>query len=208
MKRIRIPASARRLALAAALVAFGCLGKPATQYFTLGAADPAGTSSLAARPELGLVVGPIEFPRYLERREIVTRDGAHRLVLSNANRWGGSLRDEVPRVLSDDLGRLLGTERVVVFPTEPPFRLDYRVLLDVGEFEGVLGDAVTLRARWSVVSGVDGRALAVEEAHVVEATASPSFEDLVAAQRAALRRLGETIAARLVALPVPAAGAR
>jgi uncharacterized lipoprotein YmbA len=114
----------------------------------------------------------------------------------------------VPRVLSDDLGRLLGTERIVVFPNEPAFRLDYRVLLDVGEFEGVLGESVTLRARWTIVSGADRRALAVEEAHIVEATASPSFEDLVAAQRAALRRLGETIAARLVALPVPAAGAR
>lgn len=196
-----------RLALLVALVAGACARTP-TQYFTLGAVEPPPDAPLAARPDLGLAVGPIEFPRYLDRPEIVTRDGAHRLVLSNANRWAGSLRNDVLRVVADDLARLLGTARVAVFPGEPRFRLDYRVLLDLRELEGVPGGAVTLRARWTVVSGADGKALAVEEAHVVEPTASASFEDLVAAQRAALAVVSRAIAGELAALPVPAVGAR
>jgi uncharacterized lipoprotein YmbA len=187
----------------------GCVGRGApTQYFTLGAIAAGTAAPAAARPELGLAVGPIEFPRYLDRPEIVTRDGAHRLVLSNANRWGGSLRSDVLRVLADDLGRLLGTSRVAVFPNEPRFRLDYRVLLDLREFEGVPGESVTLRAGWTVVSGADGKALAVEQAHVVQPVASVSFEDLVAAQRAALGTLSQAIADRLAVLPVPAAGGK
>ena len=192
-----------------ALVAGGCLGRsPTTQFFTLGSIDAAGTPSVATRPELGLAVGPIEFPRYLDRPEIVTRDGAHGLALSNANRWAGSLRTDVLRVVADDLGQLLTTPRVVVFPNEPTFRLDYRVLLDFREFEGVPGDSVVLRARWTVVSASDGKALAVEEAHVVEPTLSASFGDLVAAQRAALGTMSRAIAARLATLPVPAGGGR
>lgn len=192
-----------------ALVAAGCLGGgPKTQFYTLGAIAPEETGPVATRPELGLAVGPIEFPRYLERPEIVTRDGAHGLALSNANRWAGSLRTDVLRVVADDLGQLLGTPRVVVFPNEPTFRLDYRVLLDIREFEGVPGESVALRARWTIVSPGDGKALAVEEFHVAEPTASASFEDLVAAQRAALGRMTRAVAARLATSPAPTAGAR
>ena len=192
-----------------ALIAGGCLGgSPTTQYFTLGAVDSADTPPVAMRPELGLAVGPIEFPRYLDRPEIVTRDGAHGLALSNANRWAGSLRTDVLRVVADDLGRLLDTPRVVVSPNEPTFRLDYRVLLDLREFEGTPGDSVVLRARWTIVSASDGKAFAVEEAHVVQPTTSASFEDLVAAQRAALGTMTRSIAAILAPLPAPAGGAR
>jgi uncharacterized lipoprotein YmbA len=192
-----------------ALLAAGCLGRsPTMQFFTLGVVASGETPAVATRPDLGVAVGPIEFPRYLDRPEIVTRDGAHRLALSNANRWAGSLRTDVSRVVADDLGQLLGTPRVVAFPNEPTFRLDYRVLLDFQEFEGGPGGSVTLRARWTVVSAVDEKALAVEEVRLVEPTASASVEDLVAAQRAALGTMNRAIAARLAMLPVPAAGAR
>lgn len=196
------------IALVAVLVAAGCFGGAKTQFFTLGAFGADEGAPLAARPELGLAVGPLEFPRYLDRPEIVTRDGAHQLALSNAHRWAGSLRNDVLRVVADDLARLLGTSRVAVFPAEPSFPLDYRVLLDLRELEGVPGDAVTLRLRWTLVSGADGRALAVEEQHVVEPTASASYPDLVAAQRRALGQASRAIAAGLAPLPAPAAGAR
>lgn len=192
-----------------AMIVVGCLGGgPVTQFYTLGAVESDELLPVARRPELGLAVGPLEFPRYLDRPEIVTRDGTHRLALSNANRWAGSLRTDVLRVVADDLGQLLATPRVVAFPNEPTFRLDYRVLLDFREFEGVPGDSVVLRARWTVVSASDGKALAVEEAHVVEPTLSASFGDLVAAQRAALGTMTSAIAARLATLPVPAGGGR
>lgn len=191
------------------LIVVGCLGgSPKTQFYTLGAVEAGETLPMARRPELGLAVGPIEFPRYLDRPEIVTRDGAHGLALSNANRWAGSLRTDVLRVVADDLGRLLGTSRIVAFPNEPTFRLDYRVLLDIREFEGVPGESAVLRARWTVVSAGDGQALAVEEEHVVQPTASASVEDLVAAQRAALGSMTRAIAAMLATLPDSATGAK
>jgi hypothetical protein len=190
----------------AAALAAGCLGGSVPpEYFTLSpAAGSAGGSggALAARPGLGLVVGPIEFPRYLDRPEIVTRDGSHRLVLWNERRWGGSLRTDILRVMGDDLGALLGTTRIAVFPVEPRFPIDYRVLLDVLEFEGELGGSVTLRARWTV-AGPDGRALAIGEARFEEPAASPSWQDLVAAHSAALGRLTRQIAERIAALSAP-----
>jgi uncharacterized lipoprotein YmbA len=186
-------------ALACAALAAGCARGPGPQYYHLAGA--AAEAPLAARPELGVAVGPNEFPRYLDRPEIVTRDGAQRLVLAGEHRWAGSLRDDVSRVLADELGRRLGTSRVALYPTEPRFRVDYRVLVDVLAFEGVLGEAVTLRARWVVASGADGKALVVEESRIEEPTASAEYADLVAAHAAALTRLAGEIAGAVATLP-------
>jgi uncharacterized lipoprotein YmbA len=203
--------SGRLLAAAALLLplAAGCLGDGTKmQYFTLGSIEPRAATPLVTRPTLGIAIGPIEFPRYLDRPEIVTRDGAHRLVLSNANRWAGSFRSDVLRVLADDIGTLLGTSRIAVFPSEAPFSLDYRVLIDLREFEGVLGESVTLRARWMVVSASDATSFFVEDSTFVQTTDSASFEDFVAAQRRALGMLSHTVAVQLASLPAPAAGVK
>ena len=183
-----------------ALFAMGCLGgSPAPEFYRLDA-GAVGGAPLASLPELGIAVGPIEFPRYLDRSEIVTRDGAHRLVLGSGHRWSGSLRSDVQRVLADDLAALLGTSRVAVYPVEPRFPVAWRVLLDVRSFEGVPGQSVVLRARWMVASGADGRAVAVEESVVEQAVASDSWEDYVAAHNTALGAVTREIAERIATL--------
>jgi uncharacterized lipoprotein YmbA len=155
--------------------------------------------AVAARPDLGLGVGPLQFPRYLDRPEIVTRDGEHQLLLGEWHRWGGSLRSDILRVVADDLGVLLGTDRIAVYPAEPRFPLDYRVLLDVREFEGTRGGSVRLRANWTVVAR-DGKAVAVEATQIEQPVASPSWQDLVAAHSAALGTMTRQIATRVAAL--------
>lgn len=176
-----------------------CFGRgPRPEFFTLS--PTAAAPVPAVRPGLGLAIGPLEFPRYLDRPEIVTRDGAHRLVFTNAHRWGGSLRSDVLRVLADDLGTLLGTSHVAVYPTEPPFPVDYRVLLDLREFEAVEGGSVRLRMHWVVASGADGKAQVVQASHVEQPIASPSWGDLVAAHSVALGAVSREIAEKLAAL--------
>jgi uncharacterized lipoprotein YmbA len=201
MKRLRLRLRLLLVLFGAALAA-GCLGRGiAPEFFTLSpAAGSTAGPPLRARPDLGLAVGPLDLPRYLDRPEIVTRDGAHRLVLWDEHRWGGSLRGDILRVVSQDLGKLLGTERIAVYPAAPRFPLDYRVLLEILEFEGVPGKAVTLRARWTVAAGADGIAAAVGESRIEQPVASPSWEDLVAAQDAALGQLTRQIAERIAAL--------
>ena len=194
----------RALAIAAlfAVVTAGCSGGSAPQFYTLTpAAGTAAGPAIAALPDLGLVVGPLEFPRYLDRPELVTRDGAHQLVVADAHRWGGSMTSDVLRSVADDLGRLLGTARVVAYPSDARFAANYRVLLDVHEFEGVLGAKVTLRVRWTIAAVKDGRAVVVEESVFEQPTASASYEDLVAAESAALGAMTREIAERIAGLP-------
>ncbi|HEY8156066.1 MAG TPA: PqiC family protein [Myxococcota bacterium] len=200
--------TARRAGLAAlvlAALAVGCFGAtPQPDFYTLSAASGAASGpALASRPELGLAVGPIDFPRYLDRAEIVRRDGSHQLILADDHRWGGSLRSDILRVVADDLGRLLGTARVAIYPAEPRFPAAFRVLLDIREFEGIAGGTVVLRVRWTIAGAGDGRALAVEESRIEQPVVSTSIEDLVSAESAALGTLNRQIAERIAALPTP-----
>jgi hypothetical protein len=191
----------RWLALAALAFGTGCLGGPKPQplFFTLSAASPPEGAPLASRPELGLVLGQVELPRYLDRPELVTRTGAHRLELWGGVRWGGSLQSDVQRVLADDLSRLLGTDRIAVYPDEARFPVTARIAITLLEFGGARGEPAALRARY-VIAGADGGALAVGEARLAQPPASPSWDDHVAAQRAALDALAREIAQRVAVL--------
>ena len=196
----------RRLAVAGALagagLALGCLGGPKTQpeFFTLSPAAGATATPVATRPELGVGLGQIELPRYLDRDELVTRSGPHELEVWGGVRWGGSLRTDIQRVVADDLGRLLGTARIAVYPVEARFPVRYRVLLDLLEFGGPRSGPVTLRARWTI-AGSEGSALAVGESVVQQPPASASWEDYVAAHSAALGAVTRELAEHIASLP-------
>lgn len=183
-------------------IAAGCLGGPTPepQYYTLSPATGTDTTPLAARPELGLVLGQVEIPRYLDRSELVTRSGAHGLRVWNLQRWGGSLRTDVQRVVANDLGRLLGTARIAVYPAEARFPVSYRVLLELLEFGSAPGHPVVLRARWTI-AGADGLALAVGQTSLEQPPATASWEDYVAAHSAALGVVTREIAERIASLP-------
>jgi uncharacterized lipoprotein YmbA len=88
---------------------------------------------------------------------------------------------------------------VAAYPLEPRFPVSYRVLVDVRAFEGAPGEAVTLSSRWSV-AGADGRALAVEESHIEQPVASPSWDAYAAAHSEALGALTRRIAERIASL--------
>ena len=192
----------RAFGLTCALLATGCFGGGAPHFFTLSSSSTA--TPVAANPELGIAVGPVDIPRYLDRPEIVSRDGANRLTVADDHRWAGSLRNDIQRVVADELGRLLGTARVAVYPEQPRFTASYRVLLDVREFEAVSDTTVRLRIRWTIAAVPDGHALAVEESVVDQPLASSGYDAIVAAESSGLVALTQNIAARVASLSAEA----
>jgi len=188
------------LAALLCVLATGCFGssKPVEFYTLRPSADAAGSPPTQRR--LGIAVGPLQLPKYLDRPEIVTRDGEHGLSIQEDHRWAGSLRGDLLRVIADDLSRLLDTTYVAVYPVEPRFAADYRILFDVHEFEGTPGQSVRLRVFWSVLKGTGSEALAVELSDIEQPVASAEWTDFVAAHNAALATMSRQIAARIQAL--------
>ncbi|WP_242475374.1 PqiC family protein [Thiohalocapsa halophila] len=152
------------LAFTAMLLLAGCATTPPSSFYTLtplpqaaGRAGDLGAGSIA----VGL--GPVTFPQFLDRPQIVTRDGANRLVVDEFHRWGGTVQDDFLRVWGENLAYLLGGSRVALFPSESRMPLDYRVLAQVLAFEGAADGNAVLRVRWSVTDDRQRRTFAARE---------------------------------------------
>ncbi len=188
--------------LACALLLTACGHSPNVQFYSL---KPTNSGSSAAALYLALSIGPAQFPRTLDRNQIVTRASGSRVNVNQFKMWSAPLQHEFLRVLGDNIGSDLQSDRIAVYPATPAFQVDYRILLDVVQFDGVPGDSVTLRVRW-VVAPPMGEAVAVGTFEKVQPTAGDdSYNALVAAHSAAIGELARTLTAKLRELGKPPA---
>jgi uncharacterized lipoprotein YmbA len=182
----------------------GCATTPPASFFVLtplAEAERRGATLAEGRVTVG--VGPVSFPDFLDRPQLVTRAGSNRLDLDELNRWGGSLQDGFLRTLGENLAHLLGTAQILVYPAEVRFPIDYRVIATVLRFEGAKGGEAVLKIRWAVIDPYSERPLAVRESAYRNRVAAPGEEGLVAALSACLGDFSRDVATTLRQLPKP-----
>jgi len=182
------------------LLLAGCATTPDTQFYSLssGSAGPGGQS--ASTGELSLRIGPFEFPSYLQRPNIVTRSADNLIEVAEFHRWAGSLEDEFHQALGSNLGVLLKTRRISVFPSEMRFEPAYYLTGEVVRFDGRLGGSLTLDVRWTINRTPAEDALVVAHTVLSEPVEGAGYADLVAAYDRILLDLGKAVQARLEAL--------
>lgn len=161
----------------------------------------AGTPSLerieAPDQDISVGLGPITFPDYLDRPQIVTRTQQNRVLVAEFDRWAGPLSGNVSRVLAEDLTLLLNTDNVVQYPWPASFEVTYQVMIDCYRFDGVLGDKALLEVQWSVVGKKGRKVLLLKRSAFAEPIGGASYEALVAAQSRALGNLSREMALAL-----------
>jgi uncharacterized protein len=142
-----------------------------------------GVPAPAAGPanNLSIGVGPVSFPGYLKRPEMVTRTDSDRIELSEESRWAGPLDSNFQSVLAQDLSRMLGTQRIVLFPWFGNPKIDYQIEVQVYRFDTGPGNNSQLVARWTVRDGDSGA-----ELFATESTASNPVSGGDAGRAAAL----------------------
>jgi hypothetical protein len=180
-----------------ALLFIGCRSTPPpTAFYTLTAVTKAETAGQSSAPlrDLGIGIGPVQIPEYLDRPQVVTRTAPDKVTLSEFNRWGGSLRHDFPRVLAENVAALLGTERVLAYPWGDRLDPVYRVALHVQQFDGALGGGAVLRVTWIVTGREEKTPLAVRKSDIQETVSGNDYDALVAAQSRAVAALSREIA--------------
>jgi len=193
------------------LMVFGaaCRGiTPPVEFYTLNAAieTPATSQVAAADQDLAIGVGPMGIPKTIDRPQIVTRSSPNRLSVDEFHRWAGSLREDFLRVLSVNLSILLKTNRVATHPWEDYFKPTYRVILDVHQFDGSLGEQITLNVTWTI-TGRDGRnALLVRKSMIAQPVSSKDYEAFVAAKSRIIASFSREIATEINMLHSKAGG--
>jgi uncharacterized lipoprotein YmbA len=134
---------------------------------------------------LGIGLGPLRLPDYLDRPQIVRRVDDNRLAFSELERWAEPLNRNITRVLSQNLSALLDTDRIVEFPSFTSVRMDYELPMEILRFEMGPTGQVHLVVRWAVKeTGRD------EVTHAAESRFTQTVEgDRTQAMVAALSKL-------------------
>jgi hypothetical protein len=131
-----------------------------------------------------LGVGPITWPGYLERSQVVTRVGPGEVRLSEVDRWAEYFPEMATRLLADDLGSALGAERVVVYPWQRTLSPAPVIEVRFAQLERDATGAAQLEAEWRV-RGRNG-----ERSGHSRITEPASGNDTAAAADALSRALG------------------
>jgi len=179
-------------------VGTGCFGPRAdeTQFFILTSVEePRGAASAPAEVTVGL--GPITFPAYLNRPQVVTRLGPNQVDVSNHDRWAEALDGNFARSLAENLTTLASADDIVHYPWYSTTELDYVVQVDVIRFESDSLGAAELLCRWALFDGTGTTRLAGRDAQFTSQSAAPSTASSVAALSGALADLSREIAVAL-----------
>lgn len=199
MISMRVPRPFLIASLALALAA--CTGQP-SNFFVLSAdtsTQPVQGSQTTQRNGVSVGIGPITLPEYLDRTEIVTREGPTSLQINNTNRWGGSLTDNFQVVLGEALSQQLGTDRIHYFPWTTSDTLRYQVTVQVNTFEARSDGLVVLNARWTVLNPSTDSVIRMGRSVLTEqlpqtADGSPDFSAISTAMSKVVTDLGTEIA--------------
>jgi uncharacterized lipoprotein YmbA len=138
-------------------------------------------------------LGPIQFPSYLDRQQIMTRAGPNRLEASGYDRWAEPLAENFAPVLSENLFALLRTVRVNIYPWPQTIKLDYEVRIEILQFESNQDREALLAARWVVIDSRNRKSFRAGESRLVQPPESISTEASVAALSHVLGQLSHEI---------------
>jgi uncharacterized lipoprotein YmbA len=157
------------------------------------AQDAAGTNALV------LGIGPIKFPGYLDRQQLVTRISQNRFAVAENDRWAEPLEENFSRVLSQNLSILLQTDRIVAYPWQRSQQPTYQVQVEVLRFEPNAEQVVELWARWIILDDAR-KTVGLKESYLTQPARDRSTEASVAAMSEAVSDLSKEIAAAIRAL--------
>lgn len=170
------------------LLMSGCGGRsPSVAYYSLASIEQMnqGAEPLS-KHDVSLGIGPISVPNYLKRPQITTRVGENRYQFNEFNRWAGIIEQDIVRVLGNNLGFLLGTEKIAFFPWQQHFKPDYRFTVDIIQFEGDLAGEAVLSARWTISDASGENILASGKNTYWQGVKNQDFDALVDAESQAL----------------------
>jgi uncharacterized lipoprotein YmbA len=182
------------VALVASLLGLGaCASTPSRFYLlnTLPASETIPVMAAERGPVIG--VGPITFPKYLDRPQLVTRASRNQLTLGEFDRWAEPLQENFSSVLAENLALLIPTDQILRHPWPGSATLDYQVRVEVLHFDGWLGGESSLIARWSILDRAE-RELLSRKFHLNTPTGGRDYEAMVVAMNQMLETLSRDIA--------------
>ena len=174
----------------------GCGASPPIQYYMLNSGVVTGKERPHLAPNLSVGLGPITLPEIIDRPQLVVRTNTNRVVVADTHRWAGLLKNEIPRVITENLSRILGSTNIRYYPQHGSDTAETRIHVNIQRFESVLGKTATIDAIWTIQrAGSTGRQ--IDSVHVQESVPDESYDAVVAAYGRAVFAVSQAIASTL-----------
>lgn len=97
----------------------------------------------------------VDFPDYLDRPQIVTRNGNNAIKFTDSERWAEPVQDNLMRIIRENLALTIPAINISVSPWESPSDNATKVKLVVNSFLGKLDGHTTIDIRWVIDNGLD-----------------------------------------------------
>ena len=180
----------------------GCGSSPSVQFYTLSAEVQSGAEHASTDRPLRIAIGPVTLPDVVDRLQVVVRSGANQVSLNEEHRWAESLKTSTPRVIGENLRRLLVTGEVWAYPQAPPGPVDYRVQVGIQKFESIPGESAAIDALWTVRRvSQEQTDVRTGRSSVQQPVAGQDYQAIAAAHSRALAAISREIAEAIRAFP-------
>ncbi len=179
----------------------GCAGtSPRSKYYLLSALpdQETGQTTTAASDGLSIGIGPVSFPDYLDRQQIVSRTGPNEITFSEFDRWAEPLKNNFMRVFKEDLIERLKTDSILVYPWPPGAVFEFQVSADVTRFDAHPGDSAELDVQWMILRNHDGEVILSRKSSYSVDLGGSDYKTIVAAQSRAVANFSREVAAAVI----------
>jgi uncharacterized lipoprotein YmbA len=173
--------------------------KPSRYYILTGHKEALQSGNATQNLKIG--VGPIQFPEYLRRPQIVSFLGTQQLNLAEFDRWAEPLDENFGRILAENLTLLIPTEQIFIYPFLSNNPLDYHLIIDVRQFEMNVQSQVILIAQWQIFPGAQDQPIMTKRSEYLESVNSENYESVIAGMSNLTASLSREIAETINSLP-------
>jgi hypothetical protein len=176
----------------------GCAGpSPRSNYYLLSALpdQETGEETTAAFDGLSVGIGPVSFPGYLDRPQIVIRTGPNEISFSEFDRWAEPLKNNFMRVLKEDLVDRLKTDSIFVYPWPAGAVFEFQVSVEVARFDARPGGNATLEVQWMILRDHDGKVVVSRRSSYRADLGGSDANAIVAAQSRTVAAFSRDVAA-------------
>ena len=158
----------------------GCGSSPPVRYYALEPLPPGETAEDA---KITIGIGPLRFPEYLKRPQIITRNAGSEITIAEFDRWVEAVDSALPRTVAMNLDGLLESVLVIAFPFGGGLvEVDYRILGQVVRFDVDQTGKAVLDVQWAILTA-DGNSIARprRDRYQARATSAGDYSSIVAA---------------------------
>lgn len=187
--------SSHFLILGLVLCLSACGSSPKTNFYVLNAEYEMPEKGLEGT---GVGVWKVKLPALLDRSEIVTREGPHKIELGDFHRWAGDFGSNINALIAHELSQRLKTVRVSTSPWSAHKVNDYQVKVYFDRFDGELGGKVVCRGVWLLLNGKGDKELTRESFTLDDQVNGKKYSDMVATMSGLVVQLSDQIADAII----------